>query len=85
MIPVVLNKLKDLLGEGTVVNSIQDRRETGADKPAVDRRRFIELCGKYAVALPPAIGLLVSATEAEAHCASGPPTSPHAQPGCSTH
>ena len=61
------------------------RTDVNEDQRAVDRRRFIELCGKYAVVAPPAIGLLVAATEAEAHCASGPPTSPHANPGCSTH
>jgi len=30
----------------------------------VDRRRFIDLCSKYAVAPPPAIAMLLAATEA---------------------
>ena len=30
----------------------------------VDRRRFIDLCSKYAVATPPAIAMLLAATEA---------------------
>ena len=58
--------------------------EVSEDQRVVDRRRFIELCGKYAVVAPPAIGLLVAATEAEAHCTSQS-QSPHGQPGCSTH
>ena len=41
--------------------------EVSEDQRVVDRRRFIELCGKYAFVAPPAIGLLVAATEAEAH------------------
>ena len=61
------------------------RTEVSENRRVVDRRRFIELCGKYAVVAPPATMLLVAATEADAHCASGPPTSPHANPGCSTH
>lgn len=60
------------------------RTEVSEDQRAVDRRRFIELCGKYAVVAPPAIGLLVAATEAEAHC-TGKGGSSHNQPGCSTH
>ena len=60
--------------------------EVGEVQRAVDRRRFIELCGKYAVVAPPAIGLLVSATEADAHCiTSTNPNNIHTLAGCSTH
>ena len=60
--------------------------ELSEDQRAVDRRRFIELCGKYAVVAPPAIGLLVAATEADAHCiTSTNPNNIHTLPGCSTH
>ena len=61
-----------------------NQTEVSENRRVVDRRRFIELCGKYAVVTPPAIGLLVAATEAAAHC-TNQSQSPHGQPGCSTH
>lgn len=63
---------------------LHDRAEVSVNTPEVDRRRFIELCSKYAVAAPPTIELLMAATEAEAHCL-GNPNNIHGQPGCSTH
>ena len=67
-----------------MVDSKPDRTEVSVDAPEVDRRRFINLCSKYAVAAPPAVSLLIAATEAEAHC-TGNPVNKHGQPGCSTH
>ncbi len=48
----------------------------------VDRRRFIDLCSKYAVAAP-AIGLLISATKARADGRSGCSGGSGGPPGCS--
>ena len=48
-----------------------------------DRRRFLELCSKFAVGMPPAISLLVSSTEtlAEHDAACPPPPQCPGSPG----
>ncbi len=51
---------------------------------SIDRRRFLELSRKYAIVAPPAVSLLITATEAEAHCAPGNPAI-HGTPDCSTN
>ena len=37
----------------------------------IDRRRFLDLSRKYAIVAPPAVGLLIAATDAKAHCQLG--------------
>ena len=51
---------------------------------SIDRRRFLELSRKFAIVAPPAVSLLISATEAEAHCLPGNPAI-HGTAGCSTN
>ena len=51
---------------------------------SIDRRRFLELSRKYAIVAPPAVGLLIAATDAEAHCLPGNPAI-HGSAGCSTN
>jgi len=47
-----------------------------------DRRRFLELCKKYAVGMPPAVTLLLSSTSALANHEEGHDPKPScAQPG----
>ena len=67
----------------TTSHRAEESESTGGAE--VDRRRFIDLCSKYAVAAPPAIALLVAATEAEAHCARGRGRSVHHGFGCAIH
>jgi hypothetical protein len=49
---------------------------------SIDRRRFLELSRKYAIVAPPAVGLLIAATEAKAHCQAGTGGIHEASPSC---
>ena len=51
---------------------------------SIDRRRFLELSRKYAIVAPPAVGLLIAATEAKAHCANQG-GGKHTLPSCATN
>ena len=61
--------------------AVLQRREKAAG-----RRRFLELCGRFAAGMPPAIGLLLSASDASAdhdqsddhgHTCALTPSNPH--------
>ena len=57
----------------------------GSLKPmarTIDRRRFLDLSRKYAIVAPPAVGLLIAATDAKAHCSPNGPAK-HQSVGCS--
>ena len=52
----------------------------------IDRRKFLELGRKYAVIAPPAVGLLIAASDAKAHCIANPNApAPHSSPSCATN
>ena len=83
-------RLNDCIEEVAMSQTTSHRAEASESTGGaeVDRRRFIDLCSKYAVAAPPAIALLVAATEAEAHCNPGRQDrgrSKHKGFGCSVH
>ena len=66
------------------MTKVQTRESTEPKGERIDRRRFLELGRKYAIVAPPAIGLLIAATEAEAHC-QPQAASPHNSPSCATN
>ena len=56
----------------------------GSVKPmakTIDRRRFLDLSRKYAIVAAPAVGLLIAATDAKAHC-QPKAAPPHSSPSC---
>ncbi|MBT5047646.1 MAG: hypothetical protein HOM58_04015 [Rhodospirillaceae bacterium] len=63
-----------------------DQKEAGPMAKTMDRRRFLELSRKYAVIAPPAVTLMIAATDAEAHCSTqGNIPAPHSSPSCATN
>ena len=49
----------------------------------IDRRKFLELSRKFGVVAPPAVGLLIAATDAKAHCNGR--GGKHGAPSCDTN
>ena len=58
------------LTKKTAQEAVKPVVESPTDE-SIDRRRFLELSRKYAIVAPPAVGLLIAAPEAKAHCQAG--------------
>ena len=48
----------------------------------INRRRFLELSRKYAIVAPPVVTLMISATDAKAHCGTPGQGGKHGVPSC---